>query len=159
MKKNIPSLLIFILLFSCGTSKKKPCPQTMESTSVEKLGEIIDLSKYKPTKVKFKYVYCDNSGTENRSIPGPSDHYLNALMYFDEATFKNLQMFKQVDTHIWPIPDFKKEDFDFDWLDEEIKTELMKSDTAYHGDHDRYFNSNGKLWMMENKLLLLKRSS
>ncbi len=153
MKKY--AVFIILLFFSCGTSdKKKPYPTITQSTEVNELGKFLDFTQFKPTDVSFRYTYYDNSGQNDRSVPGPSDHYMQALMFFDSLTFKNILLNAQVESSNHPIPNYQKEEFNFDWLDREIKNELMRSDTSYHGHHDLYFGSGGQLWLMDKKILL-----
>jgi hypothetical protein len=118
------------------------------------LARLINLTTFKPVHVKFKYVFIDNSAQNQRlSVPGPSDSYLQAILYFDSATFKTWKA-KYFSTD-YPSPGFDKQGFNFDWLNDSVKAELLKSDTDYHGHPDYFFGAN-KLWMLDNKLLLLK---
>jgi len=74
-------------------------------------------------------------------------------------------------------PNFRKEEFAFDWLslevtDElfnsafdwlslEVTDELFNSRTDYHGNIDYFFspNTNTKLWHLGNKILIFKYSN
>jgi hypothetical protein len=164
MKKAF-SIAMAIFLFSCGQRENKKDIETTKydnisttvSTDTSKLSKLIDIDTYKPTSVKFKYVVIDNSGQNQRlSVPGPSDNYLEGILYFDTVTFKNL---KATYFHVdYLSPNFDKTDFKFDWLDDDIKNELIKSDTNYHGHPDFSFGlgHSGKLWLLDNKLLLIK---
>ena len=90
------------------------------------------------------------------SVPGPSDSYLHAVLYFDSVTFNQLKaMYFNAD---YVSPDYNKQEFNFDWLDQEVKEELLNSDADYHGHPDYFLGSgvNGKLWLLKNKLLLKK---
>jgi hypothetical protein len=151
-KYLIPILFIFL---SCGTSvKKKPYPQVTRSSDIKELGKLIDLKKFKPISVDYIYTLYDNSGTENRSIPGPSDHSLQALLVFNDSIFDHLLLLRGVNPELQPLPDFKRSEFNFEFLDEETRVELMAADTSYHGDYDKFFGTNGHVWLLKNKVLL-----
>lgn len=154
-----------MLLLSCEQQKdrkdkdttKKGNISTTISTDTSRLSKLININISKPTHAKFKYVFIDNSGQNSIfSTPGPSDSYLEAILYFDAITFKTLRT-KYVDTS-YNSPNLTKQDFKFKWLENDIKNELMKSDTSYHG-HLGYFlglGSQEQLWLLDNKLLLRK---
>ena len=81
-----------------------------------KLSKIIDLVTYKPTQVKFKYVFIDNSGQNERlSVPGPSDSYLQAVLYFDTATYRQFKTKYFYADYV--SPNYDRQNFNFDWLD------------------------------------------
>ena len=154
-----------MLLFSCGQHTKETDKDTVKegnksttlSTDSARLSKIIDLTTYKPTHVKFKYIFIDNSGQNERlSIPGPSDSYLQAVLYFDTVTYRQLKTkYNHAD---FISPDYDRQDFNFEWLDTNARTELLQGDTNYHGHPDFFLGSgvNGKLWLMGNKVLLTK---
>ena len=154
-----------MLLLSCGQQKKNEDNDTTNkgnisttiSTDTSKLSKLIDINVFKPTHVKFKYIFIDNSGQNERlSVPGPSDNYLEAVLYFDTTTFNALRTkYFKAD---YPSPNFDKQSFNFEWLDNDIKNELMKSDTNYHGHPDFFLGlgQSSKLWLLENKLLLTR---
>jgi hypothetical protein len=153
MNKFLFSLLFIFL--SCGASvKKKPYPQVTRSSDIKELGKLIDLKKFKPISVDYIYTLYDNSGMENRSIPGPSDHSLRALLVFNDSIFDHLLILRGVNPELQPLPDFKPTAFNFEFLDEETRTQLLAADTAYHGDHDHFFGTNGQVWFLKNKILL-----
>ncbi len=100
MTRKIYILITTILLLSCGQHKDKVDNETAKkgnfsttiSTDTSKLTNIIDIKVFKPTHVKFKYTFIGKSGQDERiSVPGPSDNYLQAILYFDTTTFKNLK--------------------------------------------------------------------
>lgn len=133
---------------------------TTVSKDIEKLGKLLDFKTYKPIKVKFKYVYIDNSGSNDRlSVPGPSDYSLEALLYFDSLTFRKLNDFeKNIDYYHYP--NYNKSDFKFDWLDKETLNELENSNPNYHGHPDFFFgSSHGKSWYLNKKILIQKSSN
>lgn len=154
-----------MLLFSCRGPVKETEKDTVKegnklttmSTDTSKLSKIIDLATYKPTHVKFRYIFIDNSGKNERlSVPGPSDNYLQAVLYFDTATYRQLRTkFFYID---YSSPNYARQDFNFEWLDTTIRNELLQSDTSYHGHPDFFLGSGvkGKLWFLDNRVLLTK---
>lgn len=125
------------------------------STDINKLGELLDFSSYRPNSVKFKYTYIDNSGQNERiSVPGSSDYNLEALLYFDTVTMdKFFEFFRSAK---YAAPNYKKEEFNFDWLPSDVRKELLNSNSNYHGHPDFFFGTNmtGKSWYLENKILI-----
>ncbi|MFZ4931362.1 hypothetical protein [Chryseobacterium sp. Mn2064] len=125
---------------------------TQNSTDIHILGNIIDLSKFRPEKVQFQYRFIDNSGGRT---PGPSDSYLEAVLYFDEKTMDKIWEIDQ--TIDFNRSDYSKEDFNFTWLKEPISSELKASDTLKSGHPDLVFGTaNGKCWYLKNKILFIK---
>lgn len=164
--RSIGSLLIFSLfLFSCKKEEKNsnipPKKINTEeiqknenitsviSTDLNKLGKIIDLTKFKPLNVKYKYVFIDNS---NGRIAGPSDTDLEAVLYFDNKTMKKI---KDIDLAAdFPEQNFEKKEFKFDWLDEKIVTELENSEKKSAHLDFLFGTNNGKLWYLKDKILM-----
>lgn len=130
--------------------------QTTISTDIEQLGKLLDFKTLKPVRVKYKYVFIDNSGRNERlSVSGPSDYSLQALLYFDSLTFEK---FYEFDRHAdYSSPNYDKSEFNFDWLDKDIRIELESSTSNYHGHPDFFFGSKGKSWYLDRKILLSKR--
>jgi hypothetical protein len=165
MKRLYRTLVLTLLLFSCGQQAKETDSDTVKegnktttlSTDTVKLSKLIDISTFKPTHAKFKYTFIDNSGQNERlSVPGPSDSYLQAVLYFDTTTFRQLKT-KYFNAD-YSSPNYDRNEFNFEWLDTDIKNELLQTDTSYHG-HPDYFlglGVKGKLWFLNNKVLLTK---
>jgi hypothetical protein len=171
---GIPTGLVFLLaLASCSQTNPKETPNAVSvnqnvtdsivkkgnititySTDIKKLGKLLDLKQYPPVKVKFKYTFIDNSGKSKRiSVPGPSDNYLEALMYFDSATFEKFIDFDR--NADYPSPNYVLNDFKFEWLDFETEKELENSNKNYHGHPDFFFGTkNGKCWYLHNEILI-----
>lgn len=158
------------LLYSCGhnsvTNKKSNISKTI-STDIDKLSELIDLKLFRPTSVKFKYSLVVNSGQNERlSAPGPSDSFIEAVLFYDTTTFRRListcnpDMMQYIEPS-YDSPNFKKENFNFNWLDKNVKEELLKSNTTYHGNFDKYFGTSltSKLWLLDNKILITKTTN
>jgi hypothetical protein len=165
MTKLILILTGTLLLFACKKRTNKNDSETIKegnksitiSTDTSKLSKLIDIISYKPTHAKFKYIFIDNSGQNERlTVPGPSDSYLQAILYFDTITFTQIRTnYFNAD---YSSPNYNKQDFKFEWLDTNTIEELLKSDTSYHG-HPDYFlglGVKGKIWFLNNKILLTK---
>jgi len=157
--------IVAILLFSCQSRVTKQEEETVTngnvattlSTDSAELAKLIDLTKWKPTKVQFKYILIDNSGKHNRlNVPGPSDARLEAVLNFDPVTFDKLK--KRYFLVDYKNSNYNKQEFNFDWLDPAVKTELLTGDSSYHGHPDVFFGLGpaGKIWFLTNKCLLIK---
>ncbi len=128
------------------------------SNDTAKLGRLINITFFKPIHTKFRYSFFDNSGKNQRiSVPGPSDSYLEAILYFDSASFA--QMKAKYFLADYPKQQSVIQDFNFDWLDKDVKNELLNTDTNYHGHPDLFFGGDNKLWLLNNKLLLSKSTN
>jgi hypothetical protein len=129
---------------------------TTISTDINKLGQLLDFKTYKPTKVKFKYTFIDNSGQNQRvSVPGPSDYSLQAILYFDSLTFEKFLEYDRKANY--PSPNCNKDEFKFDWLDKGIIEELNNSKENYHGHPNFFFGpTNSKAWYLDRKILISK---
>jgi|SRR5215203_3531956 len=163
MKENLGMLFTILIMLSCGQQENTKEDDTVTkgnisttlSTDTTKLSRLINIKDYKPTSAKFKYVLADNSGKNERlTVPGPSDSHLQAILYFDKTTFQKLKTkYFSID---YTSPNYSQTEFSFDWLDEDVKDELMRSDTSYHGQQDYFLSlgQSGKLWFLNNKVLL-----
>lgn len=137
------------------TTNKTQSNITIEiSTDKNKLKKLINLSDFNPQEVKFKYTFMDNS---KGRIAGPSNSFLEAVLYFDDKTMEKIwKIDKNTD---FPIPDYRKRDFKFDWLDKEIILELERSDSLKNPHPDFIFGTeNGKCWYLKNKILFIKQT-
>jgi len=159
-------IVVTTSFYSCRqTSDNKNNDTTTISTDTAILGQLLDLKLVKPTKVKFKYIFIDNSGQNQRvTVPGPSDSYLEAVIFYDAVTFRKLTEtcnpdYMQYLEPGYDSPNYNREQFNFDWLDKNVKDELLQSDTNYHGDFDKYYGSRGKLWLLDNKVLIIKSTN
>ncbi|MBU2929955.1 hypothetical protein [Winogradskyella psychrotolerans] len=156
--KKLIVLLTFLGVFCCKESSKNITEMT--SSDIEKLDKLLNFEKFRPTKVKFKYVFIDNSGQNERlSVPGPSDYYLEALLEFDSITFTKMKAIEK--DMEWIEQNHQKEAFNFEWLPQHIQQELDTSNPNYKGHPDLFFNtgSNGKIWYLNNKILIKKYSN
>ena len=160
---RINTLLLGILvLFSCKQPEKKLSPDTTISGNISEtisadtalLGKLIDLSTYRPSAVKFKYRFIDNSGQKKRiSVPGPSDSYLEAVLFFEQAVLESIKLKCPVDDSI----QYQMGTFRFGW-DKETQNKLLKADSNFKSRPDRLFHSgvNGRIWVLDDRILLEK---
>lgn len=158
-------LLLTTVLTCCQNKKHSKLPPdttkqgnvyTTHSRDTAKLAKLIDLRTYKPTAAEFHYIYIDNSGEDDfLSTPGPSDSYLQAVLYFDSATYSRLA---KVCSDPPPTTErYQCEDFIFTWLAPQVQNELFKSDSGYHHYTCTPFH-NSRLWLLDKKILLRKES-
>lgn len=168
MTKFFLTIILTLSFFACRQHKEKTDSDTVKegnksttfSSDTSKLSKFIDIATYKPTHAKFKYIFIDNSGQDKRlNVPGPSDSYLQVVLYFDTTTFNQLKT--KYFSADYSSPNYDRQEFNFDWLDQDVRKELLSSDTSYHG-HPDYFlglGAKGKLWLLDNKLLLVKSAN
>ena len=149
-------IALTITLISCTQSQSN---YTFFSTDPTKLGQVINLKEYKPTKVKFKYVALDSSNDGRTSVPGPSDYRVEAVLYFDSLTFDKL-LRKYSFSGIMP-PKHERVYFTFEWLDNNIKNEINLAKKDYFGVTGFSFDSSGNssIMFLDKKLLLIKFSN
>ncbi|MEO8768735.1 MAG: hypothetical protein ABI402_01565 [Ferruginibacter sp.] len=154
-KNNTNSIGEFVPVITATT--KDGNKTTTMSTDTNELKKYLAFNYFKPEQVKFHLTYIDNSVSNDRlSVPGPSDFYLEAILYFDTITFKAITTsYMKQD---WVAPKYNKEEFNFSWMDAIIKQELLHSDSNYHGHVDLFFtmlnNRNCHIWMLNRKLLI-----
>ncbi|MBB6372476.1 hypothetical protein [Chryseobacterium shigense] len=167
MNRNLIFCLIILIFSSCKeknkndvnfenepkvkTEKKKNIT-TEISTDINQLEKLINLSEFRPEKVKFKYTFIDNSGGR---VPGPSDSFLEALLYFDDKTMEKIRETDQ--NASLPVSNYQKHHFTFSWLDKETLSELEQSDSLKSIHPDLIFGTNnGGCLYLKNKILLIK---
>jgi hypothetical protein len=132
---------------------------TTISTSIDALGTLLNFKTCRPAQVKYKYIFIDNSGRNERlSVPGPSDYYLEALLCYDSVTFNKIrEIYGHTDDMMTPaMPTYNKNEFMFDWLDKSTLNELENSPKNYYGHPDFFSGVKGKLWFLDKKILLAK---
>lgn len=86
------------------------------------------------------------------SVPGPSDSYLEALLYFDSSTYSKLLQQRRKYPESNSI--LSKNIFNFDWLKEDIKKELNSTgvDSISYKSGISVFDSEEIF--LKNKILL-----
>lgn len=132
---------------------------TTHSRDTARLAKLINLGSYKPTAAEFHYIYIDNSGGDDfLSTPGPSDSYLQAVLYFDSATYSRLVKVCNDPSAGSPTAErYKREDFIFTWLTPAILNELLTSDSSHHHYTCEPFRHT-TLWLLDKKILLRKEN-
>lgn len=180
---SILGFLISLFFLSCAGKQASETPNTDEkvgefvtsdsviqygnitttiSSDTNKLKGILKFNHFAPTSIRYHFTYIDNSGSKERvSIPGPSDYNLEAILYFDSTSFVKIRnLYKKAD---WIDPKYKKEEFNFAWLDTITKQQLLLSDTIPHGYIDLFWTDpnaqNCHLWVLDKKILLHRSSN
>lgn len=152
-------LLICIVCLSCQQKENSKLsheknPTTLFSTDTAELAKFLDLTVYKPTRTTFHYTHFDNSAKNERlSIPGPSDSYLHAVLYFDSLTFKKIVLRVKDDT---AVVSTNKNEFLFSWLDP-IEKDRIPKDSSLHIHRDFIFG--GGAMCLTNGMVLISRTS
>ncbi len=165
---NLFILLSATVLTCCQNKKHSKLPPdttkqgniyTTHSRDTARLSKLINLSAYKPTATEFQYTYIDNSGEDDfLSTPGPSDSYLQAVLYFDSVTYSRLlKVCNDPPAGSLTADRFQREDFIFPWLTSDILKELQESDSSYHNYTCAPFH-NTELWLLDKKVLLRRES-
>jgi hypothetical protein len=162
--KNIFSFLIAgilaLTLASCmqthdENGEGKYMVRILDSSRISELEKLIDLKKFRPEKVTFRYIFIDSTGQNDPDyLPGlTKDNSLQAVLYFDSATFN--KMMERSVLMDYALVSFSRQTFDFEFLDESVSKELRKSEEDdYHGHPDLFFGSDkGKLWVLDKKIL------
>lgn len=124
------------------------------STDTGRLGRLLNLRRFHPQRVQYRYELIDNSGG---LVPGPSDYRLEAVLWFDTLTFRQLRRQVYAPAH-YPAPALRKEQFSFPWLPPTVRAELLTSRPDYAGDPDLVFTRSGAVWFLNGKLLLVDAS-
>lgn len=161
--KTILGLIIALSFFSSCENQvpeKNNNISELISTDTAKLSKYIYINKFKPLKAKFKYIYFDNSASEQRmSVPGPSDGRIEGILYFDDATFDSI--LTVYDKQEWTMYDIQKQYFNFEWLDKDVKEELEKTELekAYMPDYFFTRSELGHCLLMDKKILFFKYSN
>lgn len=157
MKAKFIFLISISLLLSCNkhaentSSETENTAQNKISTDIKELEKIIDLKQYKPEKVRFLYLFKDNS---KGRAPGPSDSVLQAEIYYNAETMKKI---RDLDKNAnFQTPFIDKKNFMFDWLSKETKTELSNSSVSDLHPDFLFGTENGACWYLKDKVILIK---
>lgn len=127
----------------------------MISADTAKLSKIIDLKTFPPQSAAFKY-----TGADLALLPADTaeinkeDYALEAVLSYDEKTYGAI-LTKYMDAG-FPKAKYSRNDFDFSWLDADVRQELQSSNTDYFGNPDIFLGTNGKakLWFLDKKILV-----
>ncbi|MES2487660.1 MAG: hypothetical protein V4581_17145 [Bacteroidota bacterium] len=141
--KKLLLLLTLIIIYSCdnGTATHGTNPQNING--------FIDLTTFKPTAVEY------NLDRSNEGRMGPSDYTVEAVLYYDAATFARFR--EQYGKDVANDAQITKSTFNYKWLPKAVKDELAASPEAYvyrtepftrHGNHYCF------VWFLNNKVLV-----
>lgn len=128
-------------------------PVFMISKDVAKLGKVLDLQTYKPDSVVFQLSGINIDSLEKDSLTNKNFN-LEAVLFYEEHVYGSI-LEKYMDAD-FPKGDYKKEDFEFEWLDELLKAELNLSKADYKGNPDIFLGTDGqaRLWFSDKKIFL-----
>ena len=133
-----------MLLAVCSCSK----PKSMHGKNPQDINGFLNFNTYKPIAVEYE---LEQLGDGNI---GPSDYKLEAVLYYDEATFIKLR--DEYANTVHTTQDKSSKYFNFIWLPKAVKNELAKSPKAYTGHPGVILSSNPNctLWFLKNKVLV-----
>jgi hypothetical protein len=83
------TLVLTFVLCIVGCKSSNDLKVVKPSENISELSRHINLKRYKPLKVKW--IYEKQGGPSNSRVPGPSDYKLEAVLFFDKATIKELK--------------------------------------------------------------------
>lgn len=152
-------LLLCVACSACQLKEKSKSNQkenttTIFSTDTAKLATFLNLAVYKPTSATFSYTHIDNSAKNERlSIPGPSDSYLQAVLYFDSLTYRKIVLRVKGDT---AFVSGNRNEFLYSWLDP-IEKNRLANDSSLRIHKDFIFG--GGTMCLSNGLVLVSRTS
>jgi len=137
-------------------SKRRDKPVTGVSHSINTLGNIIHLNTYKPNAVSFTYHPIDYSVQRGVVSFESDDYYLEALLYFDEATFDTIK--KTLKDKKARYSRAYAHEFAFDWLPQNIKDQLLDRKHLQTYDY-MLFQSGGleRFLLIDHAILLIIR--
>ncbi|WP_312078485.1 hypothetical protein [Chryseobacterium sp.] len=143
------ALFLFALL-SCNYHEKSNKIKTV-SENLSDLQNILNISKFKPQKVKFQHIYFDNS---NGFLAGPSDSFIQAEMLYDKKkidSLKNTLNKLESDSQIMNIDAFLN-----NWFNHQTSDKLVKVQKELIVYDDFLYNTNGNIVLLEDKILYRK---
>ena len=112
-------------------------PQFFISDDFDGLNDKMNFGKYVPTIVKYKQINIS-----------PSKYEIQAILYYDEKTFKQLQNKLEVKDQI-------NIDVDYEWFPEQVRHEIATWKFQPYSYRDKIFNTpNGRFTILENKLII-----
>ncbi|SMC43942.1 hypothetical protein [Moheibacter sediminis] len=154
--KNLSLITCIFFVLSCQNRNPNTDSETVQiknksittSENLTKFKSLLDVNNLEPNKVKFQYVFIDNS---QGLLPGPSDSYISAILYYDSLTIDSLNKKVEKKEYDKQITDSQR--FFIKWFDEKTLNQ-----TKFHQDslkvyYDFLFNTKGKLILFENMIL------
>lgn len=146
----LSSALFLFASVSCNYHKKSNKIENV-SENLSDLQNILDVSKFKPQKVKFQHIYIDNS---KGILAGPSDRFIQAEMLYDKKkidSLKNTVSKSESDSQFMEINAFLN-----NWFDHKTSDELIKSQNKLKVYDDFLFNTSGNIVLLDDKILYRK---
>ncbi|MFN6074851.1 MAG: hypothetical protein ACK46Y_04735 [Fluviicola sp.] len=131
------TLVLIFVLSIIGCKSSNDLKVVKPSENITKLSKYVNLKSYKPLKVKW--IYEKQGGPSNSRVPGPSDYKLEAVLFFDKATIKELkENYSLLSVSLLPSP--TKGQYKFEWLDQNIIKKLNNKNLM---NYNSYFFNNG----------------
>lgn len=147
--------LVFIFVLSIvGCKSSTDLKVVQPSENIKELSKHINLKRYKPLKVKWTYE--KQGGPSNSRVPGPSDYKLEAVLFFDKATIKELkENYSLLSVSLLPNP--TKDQYKFEWLDQKMINKLnYKNRINYHPTFFQKGNSmDGSFTIVDDEIVLI----
>jgi len=135
-------LIASMVFCACSAPvQKNENKKTFISTSIDTLGLLIKLDAHPPKKVIYQYTLYDNSAKSRLDFDGPSDVYLEAVLFYDTLPDVN-SIGEEVD----------KENFEFAWLPADFLVLIDKK--RIESVNDSVFSINSKYSVVKNAILL-----
>jgi NDP-sugar pyrophosphorylase family protein len=152
MKIYLYSVLLVspFLFISCDSSKKSNKTEITSENTAE-LQNVLDISKFKPQKVKFQYTSYDNS---SGFIEGPSDYFLQAELFYDKNKIDSLK--SSVDKIEADSQAISTYTFFNQWFDHKTAKDVENIQDELKIYEDFLYDTNGKIILLENKILYKK---
>lgn len=153
--KVIIMILSFTLFLGCNFQQKNIPGKDgiIISTDKNELAKLITLQEFNPRSAEFVYA-SKGKHSERDPVPGPTDYRLEAVLYFkstDNAHRKGCAPFEE--------SQFSRDDFNFSWLADDVREELLKTDAGTKGYVASCFYKgvlmHGSYFYLKNKILLV----
>lgn len=130
--------IVFIFSMSFfGCESSNDIKAVKPSENISELSMHINLKRYKPLKVKW--IYYRQGGPSNSRVPGPSDYKLEAVLFFDKTTIKELKENYSLLSVSLLSPPINGQ-YKFEWLDQNIIKKLNNKNLI---NYNPYFFNNG----------------
>lgn len=146
------AFIIVSLCTSCGQDNNKATEENILPVNDSAIAvQLLDTSAFKPLNILAQYNGPNISEVKKDTT---LSYNLEAVLAYDEHTYGAI-LEKYMDAD-FPKGDYKKEDFNFNWLDTALKSELHLSKENYKGNPDIFLGTNGraKLWFLDKKILV-----
>ncbi|HQV77927.1 MAG TPA: hypothetical protein PLJ42_04380 [Chitinophagales bacterium] len=165
--KKLCFILIFLTVLSCKQNKSKhnveyhthtnKIDTLISSTSIDTLGQIINLKEFKPYKVRFIYFPETVCGLENELTP---NWHLETVMFFDDNTIKKLNTFIKVKNDTIKA---SLNTYFFGWLNTNEVKVFSKSKTqfskiVFHNHNEPFSKSDCDYIIIDNAVFLRHES-